>query len=165
MEHQPAEEIDSSMSGGRRAWARLASRSVRLRSDKILGVLDLVLAVASYVLMLVLRYDGSVGDDAWNRLLRFMPLALLTVLVSNGAWGLYGHLWKHASVFEARLLALSGITIAALLMLFEWRTRDVPLSVVVGGTLLLTFLMSLVRFQRRLFSYRREVIGPGFASS
>ena len=161
MDEQQPEQTETAHSGWRRFWARFAARSVRVRSDKILGIVDLALAAASFTTMLVLRYDGSVDSDAWNGLVQFLPLALLTVLVSNGAWGLYGHLWKHASLYEARLLAVSGTTIAALLTVFEWRTHDVPISVVIAGSMLLTFLMSLVRFQRRLFSYRRETEGPG----
>ncbi|MGB0113418.1 MAG: nucleoside-diphosphate sugar epimerase/dehydratase [Ilumatobacteraceae bacterium] len=146
---------------GKQLWAQVASRSVHFRTDLPLALLDAALVTTAYLGMLVLRYDGSVSDTAWNGFLQFLPIAIATTLASNGLWGLYGQLWKHASLYEARLMVLSGSTIATVLFLVEWRLRDVPLSVVIGGTLLFTFLMGLVRFQRRLFSYRRTSAGAG----
>jgi FlaA1/EpsC-like NDP-sugar epimerase len=145
----------------RQIWARLAGRSIRLKADLALALLDLVLATSSFTAMLVLRYDGTVPSQSWTDFLSFLPVALVVVVASNISWGLYGQLWKHASLYEARRLVLSGCTLTGTLLLLEWRPRDVPLSVIVGGSLLVTFLMALVRFQRRLFSFRREIEGPG----
>jgi FlaA1/EpsC-like NDP-sugar epimerase len=94
--------------------------------------------------------------------------------MSNGAWGLYGQLWRHASLYEARQLVLSGATATVILLMYEYGPRNVPLSVVFSGCILGTFFMALLRFQSRLFSYRRAaqdhglrvvVIGAGDAGA
>ena len=86
---------------------------------------------------------------------------MLTVVVSNLVWGLYGQLWRHASLYEALQLVKSGTTAMVVLLLIEWGPRHVPISVVVTGTVTATFLMGLLRFQSRLFSFRRSLDQPG----
>ena len=55
----------------------------------------------------------------------------------------------------------SGTTVMVVLLALEWGPRRVPLSVVVTGAVMATFLMGLLRFQSRLFSYRRSTDHPG----
>ena len=99
--------IDERVIGGdetprvRRAWAKLAGRTVRMRSDLVVVALDIALAVAAFAAMLMLRYDASIPDHGWSGFATFIPLAALTIVVSNLAWGLYGQLWRHASLYEA----------------------------------------------------------------
>ena len=47
----------------RRAWARLAGRAVRMRSDLVVVALDLALVASAFLLMLLLRYDGTILAD------------------------------------------------------------------------------------------------------
>ena len=145
----------------RRVWARLAGRTVRMRSDLVVVALDIALTASAFTAMLLLRYDASVPDDGWSSLGTFLPLAMLTVVVSNLVWGLYGQLWRHASLYEALQLVKSGTTAMVVLLLIEWGPRHVPISVVVTGTVTATFLMGLLRFQSRLFSFRRSLDQPG----
>ena len=158
----------------RRMWTWSAQRIVKRRADLAVAVLDVVLVCAALVSMLLLRFDGSVPADMWDGLFSFLPVALVTVVLSNGAWGLYGQLWRHASLYEARRLVLSGVTITITLLMYEYGPRDIPLSVVFTGCVVATFLMALLRFQSRLFSYRRTsndqglrvvVIGAGDAGA
>ena len=142
-------------------WARLAARTVRVRSDVIIVALDAALTTAAFAAMLLLRYDGSVPDHRWGKFVAFIPIAVVLAVISNLAWGLYGQLWKHASLFEARRLVLSGLSLTGILVLFEWKSRDVPISVIVTGAIVATFLMALLRFQSRLFSFRRASGEPG----
>ena len=65
-------------------------------------LLDVVFTVVAYLTVLVLRFDGEVPTDYWNRFLKFVPVAVLAHLVSYWAWGLYRQMWRHASVQEAR---------------------------------------------------------------
>ena len=156
----------------RRGWARVAGRTVRMKSDVVMVLLDAVLALVAFAGMLVLRFDGSVPDRRWAEFWDFAPIVIAVVLGSNFVWGLYGQVWKHASLFEARQLAMSGVSILTILAALQWGTRDVPISVVVSGSILTMMLMGLVRFQSRLFSWRRHageggmrvvVIGAGDA--
>ncbi|MDX2380557.1 MAG: nucleoside-diphosphate sugar epimerase/dehydratase [Acidimicrobiia bacterium] len=142
-------------------WARLAARTVRVRSDVIIVALDAALTTAAFAAMLLLRFDGAVPDDRWSKFIAFIPVAVCLAVICNLAWGLYGQLWKHASLFEARRLVLSGLTLTSILVLFEWKSRDVPISVIVTGAIVATFLMALLRFQSRLFSFRRASGEPG----
>ena len=94
--------------GVSRVWAKLAGRVVRMRGDLVVVALDIALTASAFTAMLMLRYDASVPDDGWSGLATFMPIAMLTVVVSNLAWGLYGQLWRHASLYEAMQLVKSG---------------------------------------------------------
>jgi FlaA1/EpsC-like NDP-sugar epimerase len=145
----------------RRLWAKLAGRTVRMRSDLVVVALDIALTASAFAAMLLLRYDGSIPDDGWSDLAAFMPVALLTVVVANLAWGLYGQLWRHASMYEALQLVKSGTSVMVVLLVIEWGPRHVPISVVVTGTVTATFLMALLRFQGRLFAFRRNIDQPG----
>ena len=61
-------------------WGWVAER---LRRDAPLAVLDLGVALGSYLLTLVLRFDGSVPTRYWSSFWRFLPLALAIHLVVN----------------------------------------------------------------------------------
>ncbi len=142
-------------------WARAASRTVRLRADLATVALDVIFTAVVFTLALVLRYDGSVPDGAWSSFTWFLPTAVLTVVVCNWAWGLYGQLWHHASVYEAKRLVQSGLMVGAMLTIVQIVPRHAPLSVIVMGSISSTFMMGLTRFQARLFSFRRAGTQPG----
>jgi FlaA1/EpsC-like NDP-sugar epimerase len=133
---------------------------VRVRGDILLAVLDGVLLAAAFTFALILRFDGTVPPTEWARFRSFLPLALAVALVSSFAWGLYGQLWRHASMQEAQRLLLSGLTVLAVLTSLQLvRTPRMSLSVVVVGVTVGTFFMSALRFQSRLFSFRRRGAG------
>lgn len=132
-----------------------------MRADLSLVALDAALIAAAFLGMLLLRFDGSVPTAFWQGFRAFLPLAVIVTLISNATWGLYGQLWRHASLYEARRLVMSGLTITVVLMVVQLGARDVPVSVVITGAVVGTFLMSLVRFQSRLFSYRRADVTSG----
>jgi FlaA1/EpsC-like NDP-sugar epimerase len=141
-------------------WATIASRSLRGPADLALAVLDAVLVAAAFTAMLVLRYDVDVPTDAWGTLPRFVLVAVGVQLLVNRLAGLYGPVWQHASIVEAKRIASAGI--ASCLLLFAWQalgTRLVPLSVVVSGSLFATGLLGVLRFQSRLFAFNRRQRG------
>ena len=152
----------STLDVGTALWAKTAARTVKLRSDLAVVVLDVTLLSAAFAAALLVRFDGGVSVGDWERLAVFLPYAALVFVVANWAWGLYGQLWRHASLYEARRLVMSGLTATIVLTLFEWLgPRNAPLSVVMSGGLLGTFLMALLRFQSRLFSFRRAAYDQG----
>ncbi len=142
-------------------WTRMASRTVRMRSDLATAGLDVVFTIVAFTLVLVLRYEGSVPAGAWSSFAWFLPIAVVAVLLCNWWWGLYGQLWHHASMYEAKRLVLSGCTLTVALLLAEALPRHAPISVVVMGSLAATFLTALTRFQARLFSFCRAATQPG----
>src|SRR5438309_7315524 len=119
-----------------RLMARLAASAALLRGDLTLAVLDMILIVVSFGAVLVLRFNGQVPPGYWQRFERFALLALLVQMGSNWAWGLYGQIWRHASVQEARRILLAGLTgvciTAGVDLLLE--PRRMPLSVLVLGS-------------------------------
>jgi FlaA1/EpsC-like NDP-sugar epimerase len=131
----------------------------RLRRDAPLAVLDLGVALGSYMLTLVLRFDGSVPTRYWSSFWRFLPLALAIHLLVNHLYGLYGPMWRYASVHEARRIVLAGVvggvgvvSASVLVALPVGGLRALPLSVTMFGAVLTLLGAGAVRFQSRLFT-------------
>jgi FlaA1/EpsC-like NDP-sugar epimerase len=136
---------------------QLATAAARVRGDLPLAVLDAVLVVAALGGVLTLRYDGAVPTTAWARFETVAPVALGVTVIVNWLWGLYGQIWRHASVHEARRIALAGGTVmATLTTAMAVGPRLLPLSVVILGSGLYTMLAGAVRFQSRLFALNRR---------
>lgn len=143
------------------ALLRLARAMARVRADVPLVLLDVLLCIGAYGAVLVLRFEGSVADRYWDLFPRFVPLAVATHLAANWMWQLYGQIWKHASVQEARRVLLAGaLSIAILLVPMAVGVPTMPRSVVVLGGIIATLLMGAVRFQSRLFAVHRRADAP-----
>jgi FlaA1/EpsC-like NDP-sugar epimerase len=139
------------------AGLRLARQAARLRSDAPLALLDAVLVAGAFTAVLVLRFDGLVPADYWQPFRGFLPLAIAVVVASNGLCGLYGQMWRHASIVEARRILLSAcVSVTVLGLLFLVGERRIPASVVVLGTAIGCGLVGVLRFQSRLFGFRRR---------
>jgi FlaA1/EpsC-like NDP-sugar epimerase len=133
--------------------------AAHVRRDLPLAALDALAVVPAYVIPLVLRYDGAVPPDAWDRFWVFMPVIVLMHLLANYLFGLYGQMWRHASIQEARRLVLAGAAGFALVLaldLVAGPTRPVPISVVIFGAGGAFAVFGAVRFQSRLFALRRR---------
>jgi FlaA1/EpsC-like NDP-sugar epimerase len=157
------DEGGDSLSGPKRSgWSALAGWVVRSRADLALGVLDAILLSAAYSMVLLLRFDGRVPGVVWGRFGWWLPAAVAVNLVMLGLFGLYGQVWRHASAQEAqRLLGATACTLLVLSGIELIRDRTVPWSVVLLGTGAGAFAIGAVRFQSRLFSFRRRAIDPG----
>jgi FlaA1/EpsC-like NDP-sugar epimerase len=143
-------------------WSALAGWVVRSRADLALAALDAGLLMASYAIVLLLRFDGSVPSSNWANFLTWLPVAVAVGIGSLWSFGLYGQVWRHASAQEARRLL--GATAATLMVLTGIELvvqRSVPWSVILLGTGLGAFAIGAVRFQSRLFSFHRREVEPG----
>ena len=144
-------------------WGAAAQRSVSGRSDVVLVLLDAVLVSTAYLVMLIARYDAAIPDGAWEGLRSFLLLAVIVHLSANWLAGLYGPVWQQASIHEAQRLLLAGagatVTLTTALLVLP---RYVPLSVALIGGGIATGLFGILRFQSRLFAFRRGV-GDGAA--
>jgi FlaA1/EpsC-like NDP-sugar epimerase len=164
-------------STGKTGWApRIA---VRLRRDVPLAFLDMGLVLAAYLAPLVLRFEGEVPGAYWNNFIRHAPLITLIHLLSNYLFGLYGQMWRYASIQEARRVVLAGLTSGVLVVgsgfISSGPTRPMPLSVLVMGATIALVGIGAIRFQSRLFALRRRtaignrrrvlVMGAGDAAS
>jgi FlaA1/EpsC-like NDP-sugar epimerase len=127
----------------------------RLQNDASLAVLDALLVVVAYCTIFVVRFDLSVPPRFWSGFRTFLPIAVVVHLLTNWRCGLYGQMWRHASLQEAcRVVVASGLAMCVLIGV-AIAGPDVPLSVNVFGAFLATMLLGGIRFQYRLFALRR----------
>ena len=139
----------------------------QLRRDGPLLVIDMGIVFSSYLVALVLRFEGAVPQSFWVNFRSFIAVILITHIASNYLFGLYGRVWEQASVHEARSLATAGIAagvsiVVGDLVASEWMAGGrypLPLSVVVLGAALSLLGFAAIRFYSRLFARRRRRVG------
>jgi FlaA1/EpsC-like NDP-sugar epimerase len=143
---------------------KLASRiATRVRSDAPLVLLDVLLVLGAYLATLVVRLEGDVDPQSWRLFWAFLPAVVLIHICCNFLFGLYGQMWRYASVQEARRVALAGLTaLVAVVIVVEINhapngLRAIPMSVAVFGPTFAFIAFGAVRFQSRLFSFRRRI--------
>jgi FlaA1/EpsC-like NDP-sugar epimerase len=141
----------------RSLWATARRRLVAIRGDLPFVLLDAVLVGFVYVALMALRFDGSVPDIWWTRFRVFLPAALIVHLIVNRLVGLYGPIWRYASIREAQRLFVAGlVTALAIPILASWQRTMVPLSVSMVGPVVATGLIGLSRFQARFYALHRR---------
>jgi FlaA1/EpsC-like NDP-sugar epimerase len=152
-------------SGRTGVWARLASRiardTSRLKNDLPLAALDVLLIAGTYLVLFLARFEWDPPPRYWDRFWLFLVAALVVTIVANWVLGAYGRTWEHASIDEARSVAVAGLASGVVLILvFAPADPRIPLLVLFTGPVVVVFLEGLVRFQARLFAHRRgEVEG------
>ncbi len=131
----------------------------RMRRDGFLAALDVCLVLSAYLAPLAMRFDGAVPTRYWNNFWRFLPVAVAIHISANLVFGLYGRMWRYASVEEARRVALAGLTAGLIVIAINEAAgaqHPLPLSVVVSGATLALLALGAIRFQNRLFGFRRR---------
>ncbi len=151
----------SSVRAEKPSWARRVGLPVK--RDLPLALIDVAIVVPAYLMPLVLRFDGLVPGRFWGSFWLFLPVAALVHLLANYYFGLYGQIWRYASVQEARRVCLAGGSATIVVVLADiWLTRfhlkPVPFSVAVLGGLLAFVGFGGVRFRSRLFGLQRRTI-------
>ena len=152
--------------GHPRRWARslVAGRGWRarmaasIRRDAPLAAMDICAVLPAYLGPLVLRFDGAVPDAYWRNFWQFIPIAAAIHLGSNLVFGLYGQMWRYASVREARRIAIAGLAAGAVIVgvnLLAGAPRPLPISVVGLGAVLSLLAFGAIRFQSRLLAFHR----------
>jgi FlaA1/EpsC-like NDP-sugar epimerase len=133
----------------------------RIRRDVPLAALDALLVLPAYLIPLVFRFHGQVPSENWLRFWELLPVIVAIHLFSNYRWRLYGQMWRYASVQEARRVLLAGlcsfVAVVALDVVLGPTHRPIPLSTLAFGSALAVMAFGAVRFQSRLFGYRRRV--------
>ena len=155
---------------------RIAQASARMRADLLFLLFDCVVLGAAYGVFMILRFDGAIPHRFWRGFEAFLPVALLVHVAAQWMWGLYGRIWSHAGVQEARRVLLSCATAFVVVVpLSQAPTKLIPLSVAGLGCIAGTMLVGASRFEARLFALRRHgelapharvvVIGAGEAGA
>ncbi len=97
------------MTVGTPRWTATAQSAAKMRNDLSLMALDVAVVGAGYLLVLLLRFDANIPSPYWEGFRAYLPFALAIHLTTNAASGLYGQVWRHASVAEARkVLSATG---------------------------------------------------------
>ena len=143
--------------------SRLPIRIVHIfRRDIPLASLDLVGCLIAYLIPLIVRFEGRVPHSYWDSFWSLAPVIVLIHLAWNYFLGLYGQMWRYASVQEARRVVISGVagglTVLGVAALVGNDARPIPLSVIGLGSTLSLFTFGAVRFQSRLFAVRRQSV-------
>ncbi len=91
---------------------------------------------------------------------------VIVTLISNRAYGLYGRMWQHAGLEEARQMVFSTATVAAVLLVVYPVIRLAGFQllhpeVVAFGLFFAAAGMSLIRFHSRIFAWQRGSRGSG----
>ncbi len=134
----------------------------RMRRDVPLVLLDGLVVGPAYLIPLVLRFHGSVPWVNWRYFLFLLLPIVLVHLSCNYLFGLYGQMWRHASVQEARSVLLAGlaslVAVVGMDVLIGHGRRPIPLSVIVLGCATTVMFSGAIRFQSRLFAFRRRSV-------
>jgi FlaA1/EpsC-like NDP-sugar epimerase len=136
----------------------------RVRRDIPLGILDVAVIFVGYLVTLVLRFDGQVPPKYWDQFREFIPVVIVLHLLANYLFGLYGQMWRYASVQEARRVLLAGLCASSLILgatlMVSEGIRPLPLGVVLFGGIVSVMGFGALRFQSRLFALRRRSVDP-----
>ena len=134
-------------------------------------LLDAFCIVAGYGLAEIIYLRDMDPGLYWQRLSKFVAVALIVTLIVNRVLGLYGQRRRDAWADKARRLAFSAAIVLCVLLAFyplgrRFRFEQVPISVVIAGCVLSTVGMGLVRMSFRLVAWMLEqlrdaAISPG----
>jgi FlaA1/EpsC-like NDP-sugar epimerase len=146
--------------------ARLATAASRVRARLLFILLDAACVVAAYSASEVFYWRHVAPSEYGWHFGAFVLIVVIVTLLSNQIFGLYGRIWRHAGLEEARQLVLSTLTVAVVLAIIYPLIRLAgynllhPSVVLVG--LIFSFLgMSVLRFQSRIFAWQRGSRGSG----
>jgi FlaA1/EpsC-like NDP-sugar epimerase len=123
-------------------------------------LLDLLCVFVGYGFAEVTYFRDKAPGLYWPHFATFFGVVLVITLGANHVFGLYGRMWRHAGVEEARQLVLSAATTLCLLLLAYplgrmARVEMVPVTVIIVGCIFTTLGMGLLRFHSRLFAWQR----------
>ena len=143
------------------ALPSVAYRIARSTDNLSLRFLDLGMVAASWALASMAAFETSPKDITLS-LAWIMPLAVIAQLVGHRIAGLYGPVWRYASVDEAaRVVAgvLGGSILATTTIVIGCSLTDTPFPYITAPPMA-AFLSLLgcggVRFQSRLFALERQ---------
>jgi FlaA1/EpsC-like NDP-sugar epimerase len=148
------------VSSNRRTSMHVAQKLVALRADYTYAGTDAVLMCASYLLVYLITAETQ--NPSLGGLVRVAVLAPMVHLACNVAFGLYGRVWQHAGIDEARRLIMAGAAAISILIVAAWALGRLTAPIVVLGPTVATLIIGTSRFRARLFAWhrgRREHVG------
>jgi FlaA1/EpsC-like NDP-sugar epimerase len=145
---------------------RIPVLASRVRAQLLFMVLDAACVIAAYSAAEVFYWRNVAPKQYGWHFELFVLIVAVATLVCNQVYGLYGRMWRHAGLEEARQMILSSGTVAVFLFIIYMGIelagyQVVHPSVVIVGLVLATLGMSLIRFQSRIFAWQRGSRGSG----
>jgi len=139
---------------------RVATAASHIRSRLLFMVLDAIAVLACYGVAEVSYFRDKPPALYWRHFVAFVVLALVVHLLLNWVFGLYGRMWRHAGIEEARQVLLSAlcavVALAGLRPLWLMvHIERVPMNVVIFGSAFTTMAFGVLRFHSRLFAWQR----------
>jgi FlaA1/EpsC-like NDP-sugar epimerase len=129
-------------------------------------LLDSIVILGAYGLAEVASLRDRAPANYMPKLAIFLAVTLTIQLIANWCFGLYGRIWRHAGIEEARNIVLSCastlLVLSALYPLgFSERITRVPFLVLPLGCLLTMLGIGVLRFHSRLLGWQRANRGMG----
>ena len=145
---------------------RIPILASRVRAQILFMVLDAACVVAGYSAAEVFFWRNVAPTTYGWHFALFVLIVMVVTLLCNQIYGLYGRMWRHAGLEEARQIILSSGTVAIFLLVIYTAIQIagyqvVHAEVVIIGLILTTLGMSLIRFQSRIFAWQRGDRGSG----
>jgi FlaA1/EpsC-like NDP-sugar epimerase len=149
----------------------LAIWASHMRAQLLFMVLDAVAVVVAYGVAEVIYFRDVKPADYWRHFVVFCILALIVHLTANRLFGLYGRIWRHAGIEEARQVILASASALVVLLVlkpvldyvsgevsalhFLHSVERVPMIVIVIGCAFDAMATGALRFHSRLFAWQR----------
>jgi FlaA1/EpsC-like NDP-sugar epimerase/dTDP-4-amino-4,6-dideoxygalactose transaminase len=141
---------------------RAVYRVARQRGNASLRILDAGVVLVAWLLAYAAGFELNVPSDVARAGLLFVGVPVVVQLLANQVAGLYGPVWRYASVDEAvRVVVATAIgalvSTAALASIADFRDIKLPLLTAPAVAALITLLgCGGIRFQARLFALERQ---------
>jgi FlaA1/EpsC-like NDP-sugar epimerase len=155
-----------SSSGATTLSEQIAIKASHVRARLLFMLLDAVCVIAAYSAAEVFYWRNvAPAEYGWHFAI-FLFIVVVVTLVSNEIYGLYGRMWRHAGLEEARQMIFSTATIAVVLALMYPFVRLAGFEVIHFGVVIFGLIsaaagMSLIRFHSRIFAWQRGSRGNG----
>jgi len=145
---------------------QIAVRASQVRARLLFMVLDAACVVAAYSASEVFYWRHVAPAEYGWHFSVFVLIVVVVTLTSNRLYGLYGRMWQHAGLEEARQMVFSTVTVAAVLMVVYPLIRLAGYQLLHPGVVLFGLFfaaagMSLIRFHSRIFAWQRGSRGSG----
>jgi FlaA1/EpsC-like NDP-sugar epimerase len=145
---------------------RLSLLATKVRSRMVFVLMDAAVIVAAFGIAEVVSLRDRAPAGYWPKFLLFLLITLVVQLSANRVFGLYGRIWRHAGIEEARNVAMACLVSLVILLVlypigFEMHLTRVPLQVIPLGCALTLLGIGLLRFHSRLLGWQRANRGMG----
>ncbi len=145
---------------------QIATKASHVRARLLFMFLDAACVIAAYSAAEIFYWRNVAPTEYGWHFAIFLLIVVTVTLVSNKLHGLYGRVWRHAGLEEARQMVFSTATIAVVLALMYPIVRLAGFAVIHPGVVAFGLIsaaagMSLIRFHSRIFAMQRGSRGNG----